>query len=280
MDGYLVRAPNSENVDGPFTIEQLRELASSELVNSETLYKTDEMDDFQPIGEESELWSQIKAKPKATLKLRSRESAPEPETSEQGGPDPSKAAKKKPSTEEAPPPTSESGNIDEMLAAAEGNTAQTRHVKMLRKSRERAVAVLLPGVVLMLFLSIGGIVQPVWEPLAEMIKSGDYSIGLLFDNWTLAFAIADLFLAIGIGLGQTALFPLLRFRAALGLGFFAYLFYSRGDPMAIAALTTLQLGMLGSTLCTRFSSTLISVLAGIAGGGFFIWLAWFQGIPL
>ncbi len=283
MSKYYVRAPGAESADGPFSVEQLRELASSDLVKPETLFKSDEMDEFVSIGDQPDLWEQIKAKPGPGLKLRKKED-PSAGTgpSETESPAGKKQPKKKttPTPAAPPPPTSESGNVDEMLAAAEGKTAQTRHIQSLRKSRDRAVALLLPGVVLMLLLSIGGIVQPVWEQIYDMFQSGEYSISILFDNWTLAFAIVDLVLAIGIGLGQTALFPLLRFRAALGIGFFAYLFYSRGDPGAIAALSALQLGMICSTLCTRFGTTFLSVVLGLAGGGTFIWLAWFRGIPL
>lgn len=275
MSEYLVRAPGSENTDGPFSVDQLKELVTAELVTPETLYKTEDMEDFLPIGDQSDLWGQIKAQPKVGLKLKKKESKPDPEAE---GAKPTK--KKTPEAAPPPSPTDESSNIDVMLAAAEGKTAQTKHVQKLKKSRERAVTLLLPGIVLMLFLSIGGLIQPVWEQVFEMFKSGEYSVDILFNHKTLLFVIADLFLAIGIGLGQTGLFPLLRFRAALGLGFFAYVFYSRGDPLAVAALTGLQFGMLSSTLCTRLGSTFIMVAIGLGGGGVLIWLAWFKGMPL
>jgi len=268
MSQFYVKASGAETADGPFSIDQLRELVALEIASPETLYRTEAMEDFEPLGRENGLWAQIKPQPRVALKLRT-----ENNSSETTQPESAKKPLRQSAGKTAAPlsPTSESADIDEMLAAAEGNTAQTSHTRKLRKSRNR---------VIMLFLFIGGLIQPVWIELYAMIKSGDYSIKILIENWTLFFALADLFLVIAIGLGNTGLFPLLRFRAALGLGFFAYLFYSRGDPQAIAALTALQFGLLGSTLCTRFAPTLLMVTIGLAGGGFFIWLSWFKGMPL
>ena len=153
-------------------------------------------------------------------------------------------------------------------------------MQRLRKSRAGALAILLPGLVLMLFASVAVVVRPQWEEIYGMIRSADYSFDLLLGNWILLFAIVDFALAIGIGLGQTALFGLLRFRAGFGLGFFLFLFYSRQEWEALAAVEALQLGMIGATLCARFFSTLLFVLLGLAGGGFLVWLAWFGGLSL
>lgn len=285
---YFVRAPESETADGPFSLGQLRELADSKVITGSTLYFYEGMEDFAPIESNPALWGEIKPAAKPALKLRSanKPKAPPPEdtvASEETSVESGKRKKEKvPSKSEAAEPQAspydESGDVDRMLAAAEGKTEQTRHVQRLKKSRERAVAVLLPGIVLSLLMGISVIVQPYWETIYGMFQSGDYSLDFLLENWIFFFAIVDLFLAIGIGLGQTGLFPLLRLRAGIGLGFFFYLFYSRMEWEAMGAMSALQIGLLGATLCTRFATTAFFSLLALGGAGVMIWLAWFQGI--
>ncbi|MFP4351854.1 MAG: GYF domain-containing protein [Puniceicoccaceae bacterium] len=272
MSQFHIRPPDSETADGPFTFEQLKDLAESGVLKPDTLYLREGMDDFAPFSGNEELWNSLQPPKKAPLKLRPRRGE-EPAATETAG----KQRKHQPP---APSPTDESGDVGRMLAAAEGETDETRHIRKLRRSRQRAVAVLMPGLVLMLLGSVACLIQPHWEPLRSMVESGEYSFDLLFSNWILALALVDLFLAIAIGLGQTGLFPFLRLRAAVGIGFFLFIFYSRQEWDALAAITALQTGMIGATLCSRFTTTTLMVLTGLAGGGFLVWLTWFKGIAL
>lgn len=274
MSEFHIRPPDSELTDGPFTFEQLRDLAQSGVLKPETLFFREGMDDFAPFADNGELWSSLQPRKSVPLKLRGKQ------TEEAGASETAGKQRKKRAPSPAPSPMDESDNVHRMLAAAEGETAQTRHTRKVRKSRERAVTVLMPGVVLMLLISVACIIQPYWEPLRSMVRSGDYSFDLLFSNWILALALIDLFLAIAIGLGQTGFFPLLRLRAAIGIGFFLFIFYSRQNWEALAAITALQSGMVGATLCSRFSTTTLMVLIGLGGGGFLVWLTWFEGLAL
>tara|TARA_R100000027_G_scaffold67429_1_gene66076 strand:- start:1634 stop:2476 length:843 start_codon:yes stop_codon:yes gene_type:complete len=277
MEEYYVRPPESEQSDGPFTIAQLSELVSSEIVHPATLYYKEGMEDFAPISSNPGLWEQIKPKPKVALKLR--RSPPESQEIDNDSSDESKVSESSPKDAPVPPkasPLDESGNVDKMLAAAEGKTSETKYVQNLKKSRNRAVALLLPVVVLGLLMLAATIVFPFRESVFEMFQTGNYSFDVLLENWILFFAIADLILAIGIGLGQTSLFPLLRFRCALGFGFFLYFFYSQQNLPAAGAMSALQIGMLGATLCIRLVPTLLFSLLTIAGGGFMIWITWLQ----
>ncbi len=290
MNEYYVRSPDSENADGPFTQEQLRDLAASELIQIETLYCEEGMEDFAPFSENPDLWEQIKPAARQKLKLR-LPNTPAPTGTEAKsksnptppGADSLKATEIKPKARTKAAiskPEDESGNIGQMLAAAEGKTEQTRHIRHLKRSRALAVATLLPSVVLALLLSISVVVQPSWEAIFEMFKSGNYSIDLLTQNGILLFALADLFLAIGIGLGHTGLFPLLRFRCAIGLGFFFFLFYSRQEWLAVYAASALHVGVFAATLCVRFFATFFFSTLALAGGGALVWLVWFQGVSL
>lgn len=285
MKTYLVRSPQSENADGPFSLEQLRDLADSGVLTIHSLYNHDGMDGFEPFSENTALWDEIKPAVKASLKLKPKStlkpsSAKTMQSAEAPTAESAKTARKtQPEKEEAAPsPYEESADVSQMLAAAEGNTSQTKHVKKLKKSIHRAATLILPCLVLGLMMSVATIVQPYWEVIFGMFKTGNYSLSFLLENWIILFAIADLLLLIGIGLGQTGLFPLLRLRCAIGLGFFFFLFYSRQEWLAVGAMSLLQAAMIFATLCTRFASTLLYCTLALAGGGAMIWLVWFKGI--
>jgi len=293
MEEYYVKAPETENEDGPFTLDQLKELVESGLLTPASLVRASTEAEFLTLSENPALWDAIKPVPKPALKLRSRS------TSSDGNPDSSPAnaaenatsektqqkstpAAKAPAKKQTSPPSpyEESKDITRMLSAAEGKTEQTRHIQRLKKSRARAVGLLLPSLVFTLLMSVAIIVQPSWQAIFEMFKSGNYSLEILTGNWLLLFAIADLFLAIGIGLGQTGLFSLMRLRCGIGIGFFLFLFYSRQEWAAAGAITAMQLGLIGATLCIRLSTTLFFSLLALGGGATMIWLVWFKGIVL
>lgn len=293
MEEYYLRAPGTETEDGPFTVEQLRELADSEVIKPETLVRPVGETEFAPMSEEGELWESIRPKPKAALKLKKPTPPSLPPSNKgkkpatagtatagaAGAAAVSGSAGKKKKNEPAPPsPMDESGDVDRFLSAAEGKTEKTRHIQRLKKSRARAVALLLPTVVFSLLMLVAIVVQPSWEAIFEMFKSGDYTFSILTENWILLFAIVDLVLAIGIGLGQTSLFPFLRLRAAIGIGFFLFLFYSRQEWLAAGAMTALQTGLLFATVCVRLYTTLVFSILAFGGGAAMIWLVWFKGI--
>lgn len=274
MEEYYIRKPDSEQADGPFTESQLSELVASEIIQQDTLYYGDGMEDFVPFHTNPDLWEKLKPKPKTALKLR-RAPAPEPHEeapTKKSTPEPKKIVNPAPPSS----PMDESGNVDKMLAAAEGKTSETKHVQNLKKSRARAVTLLLPAIVLGLLMLCAIIVYPYRETVFNMFRTGDYSFEVLTKNWILFFAVADFILAVGIGLGQTSLFPILRFRCGVGIGFFLFLFYSQHDLPAACAMTALQCGMLCATLCIRFIPTLFFSLLTLAGGGYMIWSTWLQ----
>jgi len=274
---YFVKSNETDEKEGPFKLNQLKELVESEYLSKQSLFQSEEMEEFRSFADETILWNKIKPQEKVALKMRNAAMTTTP--GEKDGGKPKEGLKKKKQTEPPKPsPMDESGDINRMLAAAEGKTDETKHIQRLRKSRDRAVGLLIPGLVFSFFISISVIVQPYWKPIYEMIMAGGLTVDYFIDNWILIFAIVDLLLVIGIGLGQTALFPLMRLRCGIGIGFFLFLFYSRGEWLAAAAMTALQSGMIFSTLCTRFSTTLFFVVTGLTGGGTMIWLAWFKGI--
>jgi len=269
---FKIFKPETETWEGPYSEEQLRDLADSNVISSNSKIRPEHRTTAVSIAEYSDLWERIKPVKRSalTLKAKNSETAPKSGTT-------SRNLKNKPVSSS---PYDESADINKLLAASEGKTEKTKHIQRLKKSRARAVALLLPTIVISLLLFIASIVEPCWQDIVEMFKTGNYSFSLLTENWFLVFAITDLFLLIGIGLGQTGLFPLLRLRCGIGIGIFLYIFYSRGEWEAAGAFSLIQFAIIASTLSIRFSTTLLFSIISLGSGAAMIWLVWFKGIAL
>jgi hypothetical protein len=83
--------------------------------------------------------------------------------------------------------------------------------------------------------------------------------------------VIDIVLAILLALGMTNLYPLIRFRAALGLGLMGFMYYAQGEsfPLLLASI-----GSVGLYLCTVVVSLIPAVIVIAAGVGGMGMLAW------
>ena len=89
----------------------------------------------------------------------------------------------------------------------------------------------------------------------------------LIANPLVLLGVVDLVLAVLLGLGMTTLYPFVRFRAALGLGWLGFTFVMQGlqEPLLYAVA-----GSAGLYLCTIFTSlvpALIAIAAAVGGMG-------------
>ena len=106
----------------------------------------------------------------------------------------------------------------------------------------------------------------------------------LFRNPFVFLGAADLIMGILLLLNATEIFPLIRFRAMIGGGFFGVLYishYLNGDPqgvwMAVSSLL-FALGLYVCTLTLNFKLMLASALIGLAGA---LGMAWYANlVPL
>ncbi|MCX6951597.1 MAG: hypothetical protein NTV51_05360 [Verrucomicrobia bacterium] len=75
-----------------------------------------------------------------------------------------------------------------------------------------------------------------------------------------------------LGLGMVSLYPFIRFRAALGLGFLGFIFFAQGQPFP---LLLAAIGSVGIYLCTIFVNMLPVILAAGAAVGGLGALSWY-----
>ncbi|MEO6873757.1 MAG: GYF domain-containing protein [Opitutaceae bacterium] len=246
MEEIYIRSESETEARGPFNLEQLVSLADTGQVTAETLFYDANTEQWAAIGSNEELMGQILPQRKK-LKIKSK----------------SKLTLLNEEGDSSPPIT-----VDEMLAAAEGRTAETAGRQDPAIAMARAAAIGRWSVILMLILAAAGELLPA----ADAVMTLDPAKLL---PYPLAFLGAiDLLLATLLGLGVVATYPFVRFRAALGIGFIGFIFWTQPDSHSITPLIYLGAGSLGLYLTTIFISYLpvfASAALGIAGMGALSW---------
>jgi hypothetical protein len=77
--------------------------------------------------------------------------------------------------------------------------------------------------------------------------------------------IADAFLGILLLLGVISLYPLIRFRAAFGLGFLGFLFMTQGQLTPMIAVAAGAVGLYFSTIFLSYIPLAVAALLGLGG---------------
>lgn len=238
MQEYYIRQEGDEDSRGPFTLDQLASLVEAGQVSRQTYY-------YDSI---SEKWVEIQSNPEliATLFPTKRKLTMKPKESVPA----INVAKK----EEERPIT-----VEEMLAAAEGETAETRGKRNLTPRLAMAARWGMRSMALMFLISSAGLLVLHMDALLSL----DYQ--KIFTNPFIVIGLADLMLGLLLFLEMTSLYTLVRFRAALGLGFFGFLFWADGN---LAPLIPLALGSVAAflmTLTVNLAAVIIYALLGLVG---------------
>lgn len=249
-----VRQPDSDTARGPFTIEKLVSLVDAGQVDGETLYYDDEKDDWVNLRANDELRKLIFPERKR-LALRKRE---QEELNLINKPEDEEASRAKPI------------DVDEMLAAAEGDTEDTRHLKMAAIWRDRTANVSIPLIGVLMFISAASNIAPAWSLLDALVYQ-TVELTAVFERPLLIVGVLDILLGIALFLKVTEIFPLLRFRAMVGMGYFGLFYWAQwynGDPNALYAMLGALGGNLGIFICTltlNFSIMMTGAILGVSG---------------
>ncbi len=234
---FYVRNPAETEARGPFNLEQLISLAEAGHVTFDTLCYDPTTENWTTLGSNHELKSAVfPEKKKLTIKKDLKVSAMNK------GPD------------SAAPIT-----VDDMLAAAEGRTADTKGKLNPEIGMARAAKIGMWSALAILLVSCAGELLPATDTLLAL----DW--GKILTSPFILFGIADLVFAVLLGLGTAALYPIIRFRAMLGFGFLAFIFYMQGLQ---AQILEAGIGLLGLYLCTvlvNLMGVLIAAAAGLLG---------------
>ena len=255
VEEYYIRSAESETARGPYTIEKLVTLAESGQISPQTLYYDDNLESWAAIGSNHALRDQVFPQRK-TLSLRKH-----------------RDSKKEILNREA---ATEPVRVNELLAAAEGTTEETRFIRQRQRWAERSAAISLPVLGTLLLLSALSLVYPSYGIVMRAFEQGPGGLPQLLQTPLVLFGLFDLVAGVIILLGAAEFFPALRLRAMLGAGFLGFTYmaqflngYEDGAYLAISSML-FGVGLFVATLTLNFRILLLAfVAAGLGVAGFF-----------
>lgn len=238
---YIRNATETE-ARGPFNAQQVADLAEAGQVTTDTLIYDASTEQWVALSANAELMGVVfPEKKKLSLKAKEIKTLNKADDS-------------------AKPIT-----VNDMLDAAEGRTADTKGKSDPAIDMMRAAKV---GM-------IGGIVTLVAAAAAEILPGTDALMSMdgakILAQPLVIFGVVDLAFAALLGLGMSTLYPLVRFRAALGLGLMGFMFYAQGLSIPLLAVAVGSVGLYLCTVCVHLIPAILAVLAGVGGMGTLAW---------
>ncbi len=292
MREYYIRREGDEDASGPFDIDQISSLIEANKLDASAYYYDIETESWLTISSNEELMETLFPK-KRKLSLRTEESEEEKkrlaeeeaakaaavaaeeakqkaetpeegEASSEGRPEelatdeaqapekeePAKKDKKKKKGEK--PDEREKLEVTKMLALAEGRADDPSG----KSPREKQAAVAFFGLRFLTVFFLTSVLAMAYIE-KDLVLSAD-AIAMAKSPY-LIIAAFDLIVTFTLLLQVTEVYPLLRFRAAIGAGLLSMLFYSSGD-------TILLLSNLLLMIAIYFSSAIIKIRFLIACG--------------
>jgi hypothetical protein len=247
MSEYYIKQPDTDHTRGPLSLEQMVSLAETGTITEDTLLYDEVTEKWKPFLSYPDLIP-IVFPEKRILTLNREEEAP----TEKEVIDEIAVGTKKPKI-----------SSESILAAASGDTKQTRQVGNLRRSREKAAEVAIPGIGTLLLVTAFALIYPAKTDVLAAIQN--QSLISALGNPLILFGAIDLALAALVFMEVTSVFPYIRASAAIGCGFMLYLFWAWGSPLLMGVALLMCGGLFLSTISTRYSWMLLGLILGITG---------------
>lgn len=242
MQEIYLRNANETEARGPYGIEQLLSLAETGAITAETLIYDATTEQWVPLGTNRELMSQVfPEKKKLSLKAKEFKALNQPDEG------------------------ARAITVDDMLAAAEGRTAETSDKRNPEDAMLRAARLGMWGATLALLASAAGEILP----SVGALMSAD--LNQLIARPLVFLGLVDVVFAVLLVLGMASIYPLLRFRAAFGFGLVGLIFFTHGSNLPLLGLGAGSAGLYLCTVCTSVLPACIAAAAGILGMGSAAW---------
>ncbi len=233
---FYIREASETEARGPFNMEQLVSLAETGQVSFETLWYDPTVEDWAAIGANDELRGALFPE-KRKLRMKAREAIPQ---SRQG--------------DSLPPIT-----VADMLAGAEGRTADTKDKIDPEIAQAKAARIGLWSAVVCLVLLAAGEALPAADAIAAL------DLNKILDQPLVFLGAIDVFIATMLGLGVVTFYPVVRFRAAAGLGLYGFVFFAQGQSLPILELLGGSVGLYFVTVFVDLLPVAIVSALGLAG---------------
>jgi hypothetical protein len=238
---YIRNATETE-ARGPFTAQQVADLADAGQVTADTLVYDATTEQWVALNTNPSLMAVVfPEKKRLSLKNKEIKTLNKP-------------------VDETRPIT-----VNDMLAAAEGRTEDTRGKSDPQIAMARAARIGMFGAMISLVAAAAAEILPTTDTLTAMTSAK------LLVNPFVILGVIDVILAVLLALGMVTLYPFFRFRAALGLGLMGLMFYAQGESTPLMAVTV---GSVGLYLCTIVVSLIPAVLAFVTAVGGMGYLAY------
>jgi hypothetical protein len=234
---FYIRNASETEARGPFTHEHLVSLAETGQITKETLYYDAAKEQWMAIGENAELTA-VAFPEKVALKLK---------------------GKTKLKTVNLPDSNAAPISVDDMLAAAEGRTADTQDRLDPAIARERAAAIGLYAAIVLLLISAAALMLPAIDVLMKP------ELATLIQQPLALLGGFNLLLAILLVLQVTQAYPAIRFSAAMGVGLVGFLLWTQGQTMPLAAFAVGSAGLYFCTVFVNFVGIGLAAGLGLAG---------------
>jgi hypothetical protein len=259
---YFIRGPEEETARGPYGIDELLTLAEAGRLTPEYYYFDPRMESWALIQSNEPLKDQIfPEKKKLTLRNKDDIEIQSLNVEEEGD--------------------GNSVRVEEMLAAAEGHTEETKHVRKKREWQELTANFSVPVLGTILLISALSVLYPSWNIINGILNEEAGAMQMLFQRPVVFLGALDLIMGAFLLLNATEIFPLIRFRAMLGAGFFTVVYasnYINGDPQGLwMAISSMGFGV-GLYICTltlNFPLMVVSASMGILGA---LGIAWYSNL--
>ncbi|MEN9663342.1 MAG: hypothetical protein RL324_2291 [Verrucomicrobiota bacterium] len=242
---FYIRSVSETEARGPFNLEQVTSLAEAGQVTLETLYYEPTTETWVAAGENAEVKAAIwPEKKKLTINKGH------------------KIAKLNTEDDSAAPIS-----VNDMLAAAEGRTAETRDKADPQIAMAIAAKIGMWSAIVTLLLAAAAEVLPSLSVLL------DFNVENILVEPLVILGVLDVVLGLLLVLGMASIYPFLRFRAAFGFGFIGFLAWVHGTT---AHLAFAAFGSAGLYLCTVFVAYVpvgIAAALGVLGMGGYAWFA-------
>jgi len=233
---YYIREASENEARGPFNMEQLVSLAETGQVTVDTLWYDPAIEDWAVIGTNDDLKGQLFPE-KRKLRMKVKEIIPQSKKEDNLAPI----------------------TVEDMLAGAEGRTAETKDKVDPSIMQGHAARIGMWAAVACLVLAAAGEILPGADAVAAADVNKILAQPLLF------LGALDLFAAVMLGLGVVQFYPFVRFRAALGLGLFGFIFFAQGSPAPLFAEAGAAVGLYFATVWVDMLPVVVVSAVGVLG---------------
>jgi len=250
MADYYIRTPDYENSRGPFDAAQLLSLAEAGQITENTLHYDENKEEWVPIALNEKLNALVFPE-REPLSLRS--------------------VKKKEARAPSDTPKKEGLKVHDMLAAASCETDETSHIKKQNVNFEKAASLSPNSIGIAMLLSALALLTPHSQIISHAISAGQ--VATIINYPLVLIGLFDFVMTALLLLAMTEVYPLLRARAMLTLGFGLYLGWSLEDPLISLASVMAGIGIFYATISRNYWLMTTALALAIGGNAILSYLA-------